>query len=72
MANIYREITYYCRDDCEWSGCPGHVGVLHYQSTGDGYSFNLGGQILQLNRGKMEAMISLLRSLDRVDCIQVK
>jgi len=53
------------------SGCPGHLGILSYQSTSDAYGFSLNGRILHLERGEMQAVVDLLRSLDRIDAVQV-
>lgn len=72
MARVEREIRYKCSDDCEMSGCPGHTGVLFYQSTSDAYSFNMSGRIMHFERGELQAMLDLLKSLDRADCIQVR
>ncbi len=71
MPVIEKQITYRCLDDCEWSGCPGHVGILRYQSVSGAYSFDIGGQIVLLDHGKMQAIVDLLRSLDRSDSVQV-
>jgi hypothetical protein len=72
MANITRTITYRCSDDCIQSGCPTHIATLQYQSTVDHYTFDLNGQVIALERGKMDALITLLKSLDRVDCARVE
>ena len=72
MANVEREIAYRCSDDCRMSGCPGHVGKLRYQSTADSYCFQMGARPeLHFEAGELQAMIDLLRSLNRVDAIQV-
>lgn len=71
MATIQRRITYRCSDDCMMSGCPGHEGELLYQSVSDAYSFNMNGRQLDFERGELDAMLNLLRSLDRVDAVQV-
>ncbi len=71
MANIERSLTYRCSDDCEMSCCPGHTGILFYQSTSDAYSFSLNGRILHFERGELQALLDLLRSLDRIDAVQV-
>lgn len=71
MANIERSLMYRCSDDCEMSGCPGHTGILFYQSASDGYSFSLNGRILHFERGELQALVDLLRSLDRIDAVQV-
>jgi len=71
MATIVRSVRYRCSDDCEWSGCPGHVGVLTFQSTSDAYTFVMNGRELSFERGELQAMLNLIRSIDRVDCVQV-
>ncbi|WP_313114956.1 hypothetical protein [Stenotrophomonas indicatrix] len=53
------------------SCCPGHTGILFYQSTSDAYSFSLNGRILHFERGELQALLDLLRSLDRIDAVQV-
>lgn len=72
MANCVREIDYRCSDDCRMEGCPGHKGILNYQSVSDAYSFSMNGRILHFERGELEAMIALLQSLsdERADAIQ--
>lgn len=67
MAAVSRSIHYRCADDCVMSGCPGHVGALSYQTTSDAYAFNMNGRELSFERGELDAMLSLLRSLDRHD-----
>lgn len=67
MATVTRQIRYRCSDDCEMSGCPGHVGELVYQSTSDAYTFTMNGRELDFERGELDAMLELLRSLDRAD-----
>lgn len=49
------------------SGCPGHKGVLEYQSTADAYRFDMNGRGMSFERGELDAMLTLLRSLDRAD-----
>lgn len=71
MATTARETKYRCNDDCEMIGCPAHVGKLVYQSSSDSYFFNMNGRELYFERGELEAMISLLKSLNRADCVQV-
>ena len=71
MATIQRTIKYRCSDDCVMSGCPGHEGELLYQSTSDAYTFNMNGRELSFERGELDAMLDLLRSLNRHDSVQV-
>lgn len=70
MASIEREVTYYC-DGCEWMDCKGHVARLQYQSVSDAYTFHMEGKVLEFSRGRMQAIVDLLRALDRVDSVQV-
>lgn len=70
MVTITRETSYRCSDDCVVSGCPGHVGTIEYQSTSDAYKFVMNGRELHFERGELEAMLSLLRALNRVDSVQ--
>ncbi len=71
MATVERSTQYRCSDDCRPEGCLGHVGILHYQSVSDAYSFSMNGRILHFERGELEAMIELLKSLDRCDAIEI-
>lgn len=71
MANVVRKIIYRCSDDCEMSGCPSHEGVLNYQSVSDAYEFIMNGEEYFFERGELEAMIDLLKSINRADCIQI-
>lgn len=71
MATIERRIKYRCSDDCAQGGCPWHEGRLIYQSTSDAYQFDMNGRTLYFERGELDAMIELLRSLGRVDAVQV-
>lgn len=71
MANITREIKYRCFDDCEMSGCPGHLGILMFQSTSNAYSFSMNGEIMHFEQGQLQAMVDLIRALDRVDAVKL-
>lgn len=72
MANCIREKEYHCSDDCEMSGCPGHKGILNYQSVSDAYKFDNGkGEIKYFERGELEAFIQLLKDLNRADSVQL-
>jgi hypothetical protein len=66
MANCVRELTYKCSDDCVISGCPGHAGKLEWQSVSDAYTFTMNGRTLNFERGELDAMLSLLGSLNRI------
>lgn len=70
MASIEREVTYYC-DGCEWMDCKGHVARLQYQSVSGAYTFHMEGKVLQFTQARMQAIVDLLRSLNRVDSVQV-
>lgn len=72
MANVERSVSYRCADDCVMSGCPGHEGRLQWQSVSDAYSFSMNGRVLEFERGELEAMLYLLRSLGRLDAVQVQ
>lgn len=67
MSTIAIFVNYRCADDCVMSGCPGHVGELTYQSTADAYQFRMNGRELSFERGELDAMLTLLRKLDRAD-----
>lgn len=71
MANIKLQTTYTCKDDCEHGGCPRHLATLEYQSCSDAYKFVLGHKVVHFERGELEAVISLLRSIDRTDSVNV-
>lgn len=71
MATIAREITYRCSDDCVMSGCPGHNGTLIYQSVSDSYTFYMADRELHFERGELDAMIKLIRMLDRDDAVSL-
>lgn len=71
MANIKLQTTYICKDDCEHGGCPHHLATLEYQSCSDAYKFVLGHKVVHFKRGELEAVISLLRSIDRTDSVNV-
>lgn len=72
MATNVRVLQYRCSDDCEMSGCPGHEGTLTHYSVTDGYVFNMAGRELHFERGELEAILQLLRDLDRVDAVRVR
>lgn len=67
MATIELEVEYRCADDCVMSGCPWHTGTLTYQSVSDAYCFNMNGREMRFERGELDAMLTLLRNLDRAD-----
>lgn len=69
MAIVERSIHYRCSDDCQPSGCPGHEGRLTYQSCSDAYKFVMNGRESHYERGELEAMLHLLKLLDRVDSV---
>lgn len=71
MADLTRSVNYRCSDDCRAEGCPGHLGILNWQSVSDAYSFSMNGRILHFERGELDAMVELLRSLNRADSVQV-
>lgn len=67
MATLIRALHYRCSDDCIPSGCPGHGGGLEYNSVSDSYTFSMNGRVLSFERGELDAMLELLRSLRRID-----
>ena len=71
MANCKREIKYWCIDDCKMDGCPSHKGVLEFQSTSNYYSFNMNGKEYNFEEGELQAIIDLIKSLNRVDCVKL-
>jgi hypothetical protein len=71
MGTVSRSITYRCSDDCVMSGCPGHIGTLQYHTVSDGYTFTMNGREISFERGELEAMIELIRRLDRADAIEI-
>lgn len=72
MATVKKEITYRCYDDCKMSGCPSHKGILKFQSVSNAYNFNMNGKEYFFEEGELQAMIDLIKSLGRVDCIKIK
>lgn len=70
MATVERKIIYRCSDDCRWGGCPSHVGKLTFQSTSDAYMFDMDGKVMHFERGELDAMLRLLKSLGRVDSVK--
>jgi len=71
MANCKREITYRCLDDCEMSGCPTHKGTLNFQSVSNSYHFTMNSRELYFEEGELQAMIDLLKLLERADCVKL-
>jgi len=77
MAKCIRKITYRCIDDCIQEGCPTHIAKLIYHSVVDMYCFKFQEKTLEKNkelvfdkelcfhRGEMQAIIHLLKELDR-------
>ncbi|MFZ2523632.1 MAG: hypothetical protein WAW92_04575 [Minisyncoccia bacterium] len=53
------------------SGCPNHTATLKYQSVSDHYQFNIDGREIGFERGSLQALIDLVKSIDRADCIQI-
>lgn len=72
MATITHTKKYRCSEDCTQNGCPTHKAELIYQSTSDAYTFKNGkGETKKFERGELEVLIVLLKSLDRADAIQI-
>lgn len=72
MANCKREIIYRCFNDCRMEGCPTHKGILEFQSCSNAYTFNMDGEVYFFEQGKLQAMVDLLKSLNRLDAIDLK
>ena len=72
MANCVREIKYRCQDDCKISGCPGHDGKLEFQSVSEHYHFTMNGKEMHFEAGELQAMIDLIRLLNRVDTVKLE
>lgn len=66
MSTIELSIDYRCSNDCQWSGCPGHIGKLTYQTTADAYTFDMAGCEMHFERGELEAFLTLAQRLH--DC----
>ena len=71
MATCKRKITYSCFNDCKMGGCPGHKGTLEFQSVSNAYHFNMDGKDYYFEEGELQAMIDLIRKLNRVDCVEL-
>lgn len=71
MATVKKVLSYRCDNDCTHFGCPAHEAYLSYQSCSDAYTFRLNDRELHFERGELEAVLTLLRSLDRADCVKV-
>lgn len=69
MATVERELIYRCIDDCVASGCPSHKGVLKFQSVSDAYTFDMNGRVMHFEAGELDAMLRLLKSLNRFDAV---
>lgn len=72
MATCIRKLQYRCSNDCQMSGCPSHEGVLEYNSVSDTYHFTLNRREIFFERGEMQTVIDLLKSLGRADSVQIK
>ena len=46
MTTSVEETKYRCLDDCEFSGCPGHVMRLDYQSVSDYFSLYIDDKLV--------------------------
>ena len=71
MANCYRELTYHCYNDCKMSGCPSHKATLKFQSCSNAYHFNLNGEDYYFEQGKLQALIDLIKALNRYDTVKL-
>jgi len=70
LANCYRELTYRCYNDCEMNGCPGHKATLEFQSCSNAYHFNINGKDLYFEQGALQALIDLIKALNRYDTVK--
>jgi len=70
MANFKREITYSCYEG-EYTGCPTHKGTIEFQSESHFYHFNMNGKDYYFEQGELQAMIDLIKSLNRADTVDL-
>lgn len=62
MGVLEAKKDYYCDEDCERSGCPGHTATLKFYSTSNGYEFNDGqGNRMVMGVNLAEAMLSMFK-----------
>jgi len=71
MANVKRELNYRCWNDCIMAGCPSHKGTLDFQSCSNAYHFNMNGKDYYFEEGELQAIVDLIKSINRADCIQI-
>ena len=71
MALVKRELKYRCYDDCMQSGCPSHVATLEFNSIVNTYEFKIGDKKYFLCEHDIKAMIDLIKSLNREDCVKL-
>jgi len=71
VSECKRELYYYCLDDCTPAGCPGHKATLRFFSTINAYDFNINGKKIYLEHAEMQAMIDLIKKLDRCDTVKL-
>ena len=72
MATIIKEKEYWCTDDCIQCGCPKHTAKLTFQSTALVYTFEDGqGGEYFFDDAKLQVLIDLIKSLNRVDIVEV-
>ena len=71
MANCERELIYHCNDDCNQGGCKGHIASLMFQSCSDWYSFDIGGKQIAFSSDELQALVDLIKSLNRCDTVKL-
>lgn len=72
MATIVKTTKYYCSNDCRQEGCPMHTATLEFQSCSNAYTFDNGkGDVYYFEEGELQALIYLLKSLDRADAVEI-
>lgn len=74
MANCIRKKQYYCYDDCNPGGCPGHEAVLEFESVSNAYKFTYfnGKREYYFEQGELQALIDLLKELRKSGYDMVK
>lgn len=64
MSSTHLERPYHCWDDCQMSGCPGHVATLEFQSVSDYFMFKDGkGGEIGMHPVELEALLSMVKEL---------
>jgi hypothetical protein len=53
------------------SGCPSHKATLEFQSCSNAYHFNINGKDLYFEQGALQALIDLIKALNRCDTVKL-